>query len=275
MTDDARTAYFAGAGARAFAALAEAALQPVADAVADRLPSLPDGAQVVDLACGAGEPGLTVLRRRPGVRLLGVDASPDMLALARAQADGSRARFGSARFVEGDLADLPLPAACADAVVARFGFLSHGDVPRSVSELARVARPGCAFSVAVWDRTALNPVAHSAMEGLRGLVDDDLLPPLDEQDRRAVDEVASAALVAIGVDDLSTELVTWTMAFDGFEALWSIVSGPGIWQGASAALGEAGRAEFRRRYRARLEPHVGADGSYAVPVSYRLLWGRV
>ena len=49
-------------------------IQPVGLAVLGRLPKLPEGANVLDVACGTGEPGLTLARLSPDVHLLGIDA---------------------------------------------------------------------------------------------------------------------------------------------------------------------------------------------------------
>jgi 2-polyprenyl-3-methyl-5-hydroxy-6-metoxy-1,4-benzoquinol methylase len=62
-------------------------LAPVADAILDHLPALPAGARVLDVACGTGEPALTLARRPPDVQLLGVDAAGGMIEVARAKAE--------------------------------------------------------------------------------------------------------------------------------------------------------------------------------------------
>ena len=49
-------------------------IAPVTSALLGHLPALPEGASVLDVACGTGEPGLTLARRSPGVRVLGENA---------------------------------------------------------------------------------------------------------------------------------------------------------------------------------------------------------
>jgi SAM-dependent methyltransferase len=44
-------------------------VEPVGSAILARLPTLPARAHVLDVACGTGEPGLTLARRSPGVRV--------------------------------------------------------------------------------------------------------------------------------------------------------------------------------------------------------------
>jgi trans-aconitate 2-methyltransferase len=252
-----------------FAALTDS-FRPVAQAIVDRLPALTPHAQLVDLACGPGEPGLSVLERYPAVELLGVDTSEAMLEIARARAAGRT----NVRFAQMDMEELDVPPDSADAVVSRFGFLALEDISRSAAEFTRIARPGCAYSIAVWDRLELNTVAAASIESLRGLADDVLLPPLDKLDARAAEALPAAVLTQVGVTELQTELFSWSTPVDGFDPLWSMLTGPGIWQPAVSSLDAGAVAELRRRYSARLEAYATTDGTYLIPSTCRLLWGR-
>jgi ubiquinone/menaquinone biosynthesis C-methylase UbiE len=61
-------------------------IEPVAQVILEHLPTLPQGAQVLDVACGTGEPSLTLNQRAPGARVLGVDVAKGMIEVARAKA---------------------------------------------------------------------------------------------------------------------------------------------------------------------------------------------
>ena len=89
---------------------------------------------VVDLGCGSGIWAEILLGA--GYEVLGVDASKDLLAIARGRAP-------AARFVHGSLDEVELPP-CA-AVTALGEVLSYGDRPSLVPVLTRIAgalRPG-------------------------------------------------------------------------------------------------------------------------------------
>lgn len=73
------------------------------------------------------------------VRLIGVDLSPQMLALARRRAT-ELGREVDLR--EGDAAALPLPDASVDTVVCALGLCSIPDPAGALAEMHRVLRPG-------------------------------------------------------------------------------------------------------------------------------------
>jgi SAM-dependent methyltransferase len=90
----------------------------------------------LEAACG---PGL-ISRVLAGVtrEVVGVDATPAMLDVARREAAG----LGNVSFVAGDATATGLPEASFDGAIARFA-VHHIPVPaRLVAELARLVRPG-------------------------------------------------------------------------------------------------------------------------------------
>jgi SAM-dependent methyltransferase len=106
-------------------------------AVADLYP----GQTVLDLGSGGGLDVLLSARRvAPGGIAYGLDASPDMLALARANA--AQARVTNARFVHGHIEDIPLSDGQVDVVISNCVINLSADKPRVLAEAFRVLRPG-------------------------------------------------------------------------------------------------------------------------------------
>ena len=109
---------------------------------------LSQGQTLADLGCGRGGPGLW-LARAAGVSLVGVDFSP----VAVDQATRRAALFGvtaTARFVVGDLAGTPLPAAHADAAVSIDAFHFAADPPAATAEARRILRPAGRLVLTNW-----------------------------------------------------------------------------------------------------------------------------
>ena len=98
------------------------------------------GRRVLDAACGPGLYAEALLER--GAEVLGFDASPVMVDLARARV-GDRARIDEARL--GD--PLPYPDDHVDLVVCALAIHYAADRRRAFAELHRVLRPGGAAVV--------------------------------------------------------------------------------------------------------------------------------
>jgi SAM-dependent methyltransferase len=99
------------------------------------------GETVLDLGSGGGLDVLLSARRvAPGGTAYGLDASPDMLALARANA--AAAGVTNATFVRGHIEDIPLPDGHVDVVISNCVINLSTNKPRVLAEAFRVLRPG-------------------------------------------------------------------------------------------------------------------------------------
>jgi SAM-dependent methyltransferase len=99
------------------------------------------GETVLDLGSGGGlDVLLSAHRVAPGGTAYGLDASPDMLALARANA--ATAGVTNARFLQGHIEDIPLPDGHVDVVISNCVINLSTDKPRVLAEAFRVLRPG-------------------------------------------------------------------------------------------------------------------------------------
>lgn len=99
------------------------------------------GDTVLDLGSGGGLDVLLSARRAgPGGLAYGLDASADMLALARSNAD--RAGVANARFVHGHIEDIPLPSDHVDVIISNCVINLCAARARVLAEAYRVLRPG-------------------------------------------------------------------------------------------------------------------------------------
>lgn len=103
--------------------------------------ALPRDARVLDLACGAGIVGATLLRRRGDLRITGID-----------WADVPAAPLPNLTIHPWvSMEELPFGDGSFDAAVSLFG-VEYGDIGRTAGELARVLKPGARFSFLVHHR---------------------------------------------------------------------------------------------------------------------------
>jgi L-amino acid N-acyltransferase YncA/2-polyprenyl-3-methyl-5-hydroxy-6-metoxy-1,4-benzoquinol methylase len=103
--------------------------------------ALEPGETVLDLGSGGGiDVVLSARRVGPAGRVYGLDASPEMINLARANAAAADA--GNLEFLQGSIEDVPLPDAHVDAVISNCVINLSADKPRVLAEAFRVLRPG-------------------------------------------------------------------------------------------------------------------------------------
>jgi SAM-dependent methyltransferase len=113
--------------------------------------SVAPGQTVLDVACGTG--ALTLAAADivgPSGKVVGLDANPEMLAVALRKP-------GSIEWREGTAENLPFDDASFDAVVSQFGFMFFDDRPRALSEMMRVLKPGGRLAVAVCGAVERSP----------------------------------------------------------------------------------------------------------------------
>jgi SAM-dependent methyltransferase len=118
--------------------------------VREILAALPVGV-ALDAACGTGRHGAYLASL--GHRVIGVDATPEMLEVARA-------KIPAGDFYEGDLRDLPVADDSVDVAVCGIAASHIPDLTPVFAELARVLRPA----------------GHLVLTDSRGLIGDIGLP---------------------------------------------------------------------------------------------------
>jgi SAM-dependent methyltransferase len=97
------------------------------------------GETVLDLGSGGGlDVILSARRTGPTGKVYGLDASPDMLTLARTNAHD----VDNAEFLHGHIEDIPLPDGHVDVVISNCVVNLSADKPRVLAEAFRVLKLG-------------------------------------------------------------------------------------------------------------------------------------
>jgi len=139
-----------------------------AQLVNDRLVELAGvraGNRVLDIATGSGEPALTCARAvGPSGRVVAVDMSPGMLAIARERIDA--AGLTNVDLVESDAESLRLDPHSFDAALCRWGLMFMPDLDGVVRAMHRALKPGGRVATAVWSQADKVPMCALARDAI-------------------------------------------------------------------------------------------------------------
>lgn len=209
--------------------------------------NLREDSEVLDIAAGTGEPGLTAAERVPRGRVTVTDLAEHMLEVA---AEKSAQR--GLRNVETRLCDagaLPFADASADAVLCRFGFMFFPDVAVAAREFARVARPGARVCAAVWGEAEKNPWATNIMGTIARHVDMPAPPPgAPGLFRCAPPGYMREVFAEAGLRDIVEEEVACDMVIDTPERYWAFMTDI-----AAPVVAGLAKADARAREQIRAE----------------------
>jgi ubiquinone/menaquinone biosynthesis C-methylase UbiE len=210
-----------------------------------RQAGLREDSQVLDVAAGTGEPGLTVAPLVPRGRVTVTDLSERMLAVAAGTAERRGLRNLDTRAC--DAGALPFDDASFDAVLCRFGFMFFPDVAAAGRELARVAKPGARICAAVWSAPEENAWASTIL----GAIGRRVPAPAPQQGspglfRCAPDGYLRQVFADAGLREIVEEEVSSDMVLADPEQYWAFmndIAAPVA--GRLAKVEQAAREEIR------------------------------
>jgi ubiquinone/menaquinone biosynthesis C-methylase UbiE len=127
------------------------------------------GQHILDLGCGTGTLAIMAKRAQPNANVVGLDADPQMLKVARGKADHQAV---AVQFDEGMAFDLPYPDASFERVLSSLMIhhLKTPDKEKAAREIHRVLKPGGQFHVIdfgkprTWYGRLLGPLLHGFEE---------------------------------------------------------------------------------------------------------------
>ncbi|GAB4506938.1 MAG: methyltransferase domain-containing protein [Sulfuricaulis sp.] len=156
-------------------ALMRAWAQPVTDRMI-ALAGIRAGSRVLDIACGAGEPALSVAERvGPTGSVLATDFVEEMIGFARSKAQARSLSNVEFRCVDGEVIDGMKDS--FDAVTMRWGLMFMPDPVKCMHCANSALKPGGKAVISVWTEAANNPFVTVPLGVLKRHMDIPTPPP--------------------------------------------------------------------------------------------------
>lgn len=223
--------------------------------------ALREGHRFLDVAAGSG--ALSIPAALRGARVLATDRSPAMVALLaeRVQAEGLDI---DARVMDGEA--LELEDDSFDVAGSQFGVMLFGDMPKGVSEMARVVRPGGRVLVNAFADPSRIEFLGFLIRAVKTVRPEFNGPPSDPpplEFQLANPDRMRAVLADAGLGEVSVDTVTETLEFRNGEELWQwlISSNPIVERVlAGQALTDEERQAVQRALEELVAERADADG---------------
>ena len=129
-------------------------MDPVSEAMI-KLLGLKGTEHLLDIASGAGEPGLTAATSLPDGKVTAIDLSEKMVAIANEHAKQRNVNNFQSQVAE--VSNMPFENNSFDAITCRFGMMFFPDIRASLDEIMRVLKSGGKVVAAVWGNPQHNP----------------------------------------------------------------------------------------------------------------------
>ena len=113
-----------------------------------RLSNISSGDRVLDVACGTGNTAITAKRMIPGIKVTGIDFTPELLAQAKEQA--TIADVEDIEWKEANVESLPFEDKIFDVVLSSFGHMFAPHPLVAIKEMIRVTKPGGCIAFSTW-----------------------------------------------------------------------------------------------------------------------------
>jgi ubiquinone/menaquinone biosynthesis C-methylase UbiE len=197
-------------------------LKPMGDAIIEEL-NIKDTDRVLDVACGTGEPGLTIAAKAKNGSVVGTDVADQMLAIARENAERKNIRNFETK--AGDVCELPFEDSSFDKISCRMGFMFFPDMQMASDEMFRVLKTGGKIATSVWAGPENNVWITTIMSVINKNMQ---LPPPPPGSpgmfRCAAPGFIKSIFENSGFKNVNEKLITGKVAYDDFNHMWNMMN---------------------------------------------------
>lgn len=197
-------------------------LQPMGDAIINEL-NIKQDDTVLDIACGTGEPGLTIAKLAGKGKVTGIDLAEHMLEIANEHARNKQIRNYDTLVC--DVCELPFDQNFFDKISCRMGLMFFPDMQLASDQMYKVLKPGGRMATAVWAGPAKNVWISSIMSTISRNMQ---IPPPPEGApsifRCAKPGMIRGIMEKSGFKNVKEKEVNGKMLLEGFEIFWNMMN---------------------------------------------------
>ena len=197
-------------------------LQPMGNAIIAGL-NIKEDDVVLDVACGTGEPGLTIAAMAPKGKVTGTDVADQMLAIAKENAERKQIKNFDTQTC--DVCELPFEENTFTKISCRMGYMFFPDMQLASDEMYRVLTPGGKMATSVW----AGPENNVWVTAIMGIINKNMqLPPpppgAPGMFRCAAPGFVKTLMEKSGFKNVNEKLISGKVAYDDFDHFWLMMN---------------------------------------------------
>ncbi|MEP6615563.1 MAG: methyltransferase domain-containing protein [Ginsengibacter sp.] len=197
-------------------------LKPMGDAIIQKL-EIKEKDSVLDIACGTGEPGLTIAKLATKGNVTGTDLAEQMLEIAAENARHQDIQNFQTRGC--DVCDLPFETNAFDKISCRMGFMFFPDMQLASDQMYRVLKPGGKMATSVW----AGPEKNVWVTAIMGIIQKHMNPappPVGAPSmfRCAKPGFLKGIMETSGFKNVTEESVTGKVIYKDFDLFWTMMN---------------------------------------------------
>lgn len=227
-------------------------LKPMGDAIIEEL-NIKEDDVVLDVACGTGEPGLTIASMAKNGKVIGTDVADKMLAIAQENADSKQIKNYETKTC--DVCELPFDDSHFDKISCRMGFMFFPDMQMAADEMYRVLKSGGKMATSVW----AGPENNIWITTVMGIINKNmqLQPPppgTPGMFRCAAPGFIKSLMERSGFKNVNEKLITGKVRYENFEHFWGMMN-----EVAAPVVGALSKADDAMKQKIKSEVQQLAD----------------
>ena len=197
-------------------------LQPMGDAIIAGL-NIKEDDIVLDVACGTGEPGLTIAAMATKGKVIGTDVADHMLAIAKENAERKQIKNFDTKAC--DVCELPYDENTFTKISCRMGFMFFPDMQLASDEMYRVLKADGKMATSVW----AGPENNVWVTSIMGIINKNMqLPPpppgAPGMFRCAAPGFIKSLMEKSGFKNVNEKLISGKVAYDSFDHFWQMMN---------------------------------------------------